>query len=252
MKLSGISALVTGGGSGLGAASAQALAERGATVVVFDRNGRAAEEVASRIGGTFFAGDVTDPASVEAAVVQAASHGPFRLAVHCAGVGGAGRLVGREGPHDLDRFMRIVQVNLIGSFNVLRLAAAEMARGAADEEGERGAILTTASIAAFEGQIGQCAYAASKGGVVAMTLPAARELARFGIRVNTLAPGLIDTPLMDELPPEAREALGRLPLFPRRLGRPEEFAAMVVAVATNSLVNGETIRLDGALRLTPS
>ena len=251
MKLAGIAALVTGGGSGLGAATAQALAEAGARVIVFDRNSEGAATVAAQTGGVAVTGDVTDPADVGAAVQKAAELAPFRLVAHCAGIGTAMRLVGREGPHDLERFMRVIQVNLVGTFNVLRLAAAQMAQTEPGPDGERGAIVTTASIAAYEGQIGQCAYSASKGGVIAMTLPAARELARFGIRVNTLAPGLIDTPLMGELPPEARDALGKLPLFPKRLGYPAEFAAMVLAVATNTLINGETIRLDGALRLTP-
>ncbi|SHI68297.1 NAD(P)-dependent dehydrogenase, short-chain alcohol dehydrogenase family [Roseomonas rosea] len=251
MELKGIAAIVTGGGSGLGAATAEALAAAGARVAVMDRNGEAARAVAARIGGTASLGDVTQEEDVAAALDAAQALGPLRLAISCAGIGTAKRIVGRDGPHPLDHFARVIAINLTGSFNLMRLAAARMATVEPDEEGERGMVLNTASIAAYEGQIGQVAYAASKGGIVAMTLPAARELARFGIRVNTIAPGLIETPLMDELPPEAREALGRLPLFPRRLGRAGEFADLVLAVARNRLLNGETIRLDGALRLSP-
>jgi NAD(P)-dependent dehydrogenase (short-subunit alcohol dehydrogenase family) len=220
--------------------------------VIFDRNAEAAARIAAEANGVASPGDVTDADSVAAALDETVRLGPFRLVAHCAGIATASRLIGRDGPHDFDRFVRVIQVNLVGTFNVMRLAAERMSKTEPAADGERGAIITTASIAAYEGQIGQCAYSASKGGVVAMTLPAARELARFGIRVNSLAPGLIDTPLMQALPPDARMALGKLPLFPHRLGYPEEFAAMVLAVATNPLVNGETIRLDGALRLTPT
>ncbi|MFC0384440.1 SDR family NAD(P)-dependent oxidoreductase [Muricoccus vinaceus] len=251
MDLQGIAALVTGGGSGLGAATAEALARAGARVAVMDRNAEAARAVAARIGGVASAGDVTEEADVAAALDAAEGLGPLRLAVSCAGIGTAKRLVGRDGPHPLANFTRVIAVNLTGTFNVMRLAAARIAAVEPGAEGERGMILNTASVAAYEGQVGQVAYSASKGGIVAMTLPAARELARFGIRVNTIAPGLIETPLMGELPPEAREALGKLPLFPRRLGRPEEFADLVLAIARNRLLNGETIRLDGALRLSP-
>jgi NAD(P)-dependent dehydrogenase (short-subunit alcohol dehydrogenase family) len=252
MELDGIAALVTGGGSGLGAATATALAAAGARVVVMDLRGDAAEAVAARIGGVAAAGDVADEAAVNAALDAAEALGPLRLAVNCAGIAPAARVVGRQGPHPLAMFDQVVRVNLIGTFNVLRLAAARMAVLPPLAEGERGLVVNTASIAAYEGQIGQCAYAASKSGVVGLTLPAARELARFGIRVMTLAPGLIETPMMAGLAPEAREALGRLPLFPNRLGRPDEYAAMVLAIAANPLLNGETIRLDGALRLTPA
>jgi len=251
MDLQGIAALVTGGGSGLGAATAEALAGAGARVAIMDRNGEAARGVATRIGGVACPGDVTQEADVAAALDAAQGLGMLRLAVSCAGIGTARRLVGRDGPHPLDHFTRVVAVNLTGTFNVMRLAAARMSTVEPDEEGERGLVLNTASVAAYEGQIGQVAYSASKGGIVAMTLPAARELARFGIRVNTIAPGLIETPLMAELPEEAREALGKLPLFPRRLGRASEFADLVLAIARNRLLNGETIRLDGALRLSP-
>jgi NAD(P)-dependent dehydrogenase (short-subunit alcohol dehydrogenase family) len=251
MKLDGISAIVTGGGSGLGAATAEALAAAGAKVVVLDINEAAAQAVAARIGGVAVAGDVAEEATVARAVEAASALAPLRMAVACAGIAPAARVAGKAGPHDLALFERVIRVNLIGTFNLLRLAATRMTANAPLEDGERGLVVNTASIAAYEGQIGQAAYAASKGGVVGLTLPAARELARFGVRVVTIAPGLIHTPLMDTLTPEARDSLGRQPLFPQRLGRPEEFAAMVLAIAANKLLNGETIRLDGALRLPP-
>ncbi|WP_043336769.1 SDR family NAD(P)-dependent oxidoreductase [Belnapia moabensis] len=252
MDVKGIAAVVTGGGSGLGAATAEALAAAGARVVVMDLKREAAEAVADRIGGVAAAGDVADEAAVEAAVEAAAGLGPLRLAVSCAGIAPAARVAGRQGPHPLGLFEQVVRVNLTGTFNLLRLASARMAALEPLATGERGLIVNTASIAAYEGQIGQCAYAASKAGVVGLTLPAARELARFGIRVMTIAPGLIETPMLAGMPAEAREALGRLPLFPNRLGQPAEVAALVLAIAANPLLNGETIRLDGALRLTPS
>jgi NAD(P)-dependent dehydrogenase (short-subunit alcohol dehydrogenase family) len=252
MDLKGASVIVTGGGSGLGAATAEALAEAGAKVVVFDINAANAEATAKRIGGVAAVGDVAEEAPLAAAVAQAVGLGPLRLAVACAGIAPAARIAGRQGPHDLALFERVIRVNLIGSFNLLRLAAARMTANEALAEGERGLVVMTASIAAYEGQIGQAAYSASKGGVVGLTLPAARELAKFGVRVVTIAPGLFHTPLMDKLTPEARESLGKMPLFPGRLGRPPEFAAMVRAIAANPLLNGETIRLDGALRLPPA
>jgi NAD(P)-dependent dehydrogenase (short-subunit alcohol dehydrogenase family) len=251
MDLNGASALVTGGGSGLGAATAEALAKAGAKVVVFDINEANAQAVAARIGGSAIAGDVAEEAPLARAVEAAAALAPLRLAVACAGIAPAARVAGRNGPHDLALFSRVIQVNLIGTFNLLRLAAARMTANDPLATGERGLVVNTASIAAYEGQIGQAAYSASKGGIVGLTLPAARELARFGVRVVTIAPGLFHTPLMDTLTPEARESLGKQPLFPQRLGRPEEFAAMVLAIAANPLLNGETIRLDGALRLPP-
>jgi NAD(P)-dependent dehydrogenase (short-subunit alcohol dehydrogenase family) len=220
-------------------------------VVVLDIHEAAAQAVAARLGGVAVAGDVADEAVMQAAVRAASGLGPLRVAVACAGIAPAARVAGKTGPHDLALFERVIRINLIGTFNLLRLAAARMTTHAPLEDGERGLVVSTASIAAYEGQVGQAAYAASKGGVVALTLPAARELARFGVRVVTIAPGLIHTPLMDTLTPEARESLGRQPLFPQRLGRPEEFAAMVLAIAANPLLNGETIRLDGALRLPP-
>ena len=252
MDITGASAIVTGGGSGLGAATAQALARAGARVVVLDIDAAKAEAVAAAIGGVAIVGDVAAEAPMLAAVEAASALGPLRIAVACAGIAPAARVAGRNGPHDLALFERVVRVNLIGSFNLLRLAAARMTGLDPLTDGERGLVVCTASIAAYEGQIGQAAYAASKGGVVGLTLPAARELARFGVRVMTIAPGLIHTPLMDTLAPEAREALARQPLFPQRLGRPEEFAALVLAIAANPLLNGETIRLDGALRLPPA
>ncbi len=253
MDVRGIAALVTGGGSGLGAATAEALAAAGARVVAMDLREDAAAAVAARTGGASAAGDVADPAAVEAALDAAAALGPLRLAVNCAGVAPPARVVGKNGPHDLALFERVVRVNLIGTFNVMRLAAARMAAlEPVGPDGERGLVVNTASIAAYEGQIGQCAYAASKAGVVGLTLPAARELARSGIRVVTIAPGLIQTPMMDGLPPAAQESLRAMSLFPKRLGRAEEIARLVLAIAANPLLNGETIRADGALRLPPA
>jgi NAD(P)-dependent dehydrogenase (short-subunit alcohol dehydrogenase family) len=253
MDVKGIAALVTGGGSGLGAATAEALAAAGARVVAMDLRADAAAEIAARTGGASAAGDVADPAAVEAALDAAAALGPLRLAVNCAGIAPPARVVGKNGPHDLALFERVVRVNLIGTFNVMRLAAARMAAlEPMNEDGERGLVVNTASIAAFEGQIGQCAYAASKAGVVGLTLPAARELARSGVRVVTIAPGLIQTPMMDGLPPAAQESLRAMSLFPKRLGRAEEIARLVLAIAANPLLNGETIRADGALRLPPA
>lgn len=253
MKLdSSISAVVTGGASGLGAATADALAAAGAKVVVLDINEAAAQAVAARIGGVAVAGDVAEEAPLARAIEAAAALAPLRIAVACAGIAPAARVAGRQGPHDLALFEKVIRVNLVGTFNLLRLAAARMTANEPLANGERGQVVATASIAAYEGQIGQCAYAASKGGIVALTLPAARELAKFGVRVVTIAPGLFHTPLMDTLTAEARESLGRMPLFPPRLGRPDEYAAMVLAIAANPLLNGETIRLDGALRLPPA
>lgn len=252
MQINGLAALVTGGASGLGAATAQRLAALGAKVAVVDINQAAAEAMAARIGGVGIACDVSDATSGEAAFAAArAAHGPVRILVNCAGVGTAGRIVGREGPLALAAFERVIRINLIGSFNMLRLAAAEMSDATVLAEGERGVIINTASIAAYEGQIGQPAYAASKGGVVGMTLPAARELARSGVRVMTIAPGLMHTPMVEGLPPEVQASLGAGIPFPARLGRPEEYAALVEHIVTNPFLNGEVIRLDGALRMPP-
>jgi NAD(P)-dependent dehydrogenase (short-subunit alcohol dehydrogenase family) len=252
MKLQGQAALVTGGASGLGAATAEALAGTGVKVTILDRNETQARALAERIGALAVGCDVADAASAESAVAQArAAHGPARLLVNCAGIGVAGRIVGREGPLALDAFERVIRVNLIGTFNLLRLAATEMTALDPLEDGERGVIVNTASIAAYEGQIGQAAYAASKAGVVGLTLPAARELARAGIRVVTIAPGLIETPMFNQLPEEVRQALAASVPYPSRLGRPAEYAALVLHIAANPYLNGETIRLDGALRMPP-
>jgi 3-hydroxyacyl-CoA dehydrogenase / 3-hydroxy-2-methylbutyryl-CoA dehydrogenase len=254
MKLEGVGTLVAGGGSGLGAATARALAARGARVAVVDIDGDRAAGVAGELGGSgvSFRADVTSEAEVEAAVAGAAdAFGPLRFAVSCAGVGWAERVVGRNGPAQLQPFETVVRINLIGTYNVLRMSAAAMAGNEPDEDGDRGAVVMTASIAAFDGQIGQTAYSASKGGVVGLTLPAARDLARLGIRVCTIAPGTFDTPLLAALPEDAREELGRQIPFPSRLGRPEEFAALACHIAENQMLNGETIRLDGALRMPP-
>jgi len=248
MKLDGIGALVAGGASGLGESTARELAARGAEVTVADVNQDAGQALASELGGRFVTADVTDAGQLQAAV-QAVDG--LRLAVSCAGIGWAERTVTREGPAALEPFETVVGVNLIGTFNVLRLAAAAMAANEPDDEGERGAVVMTASIAAFEGQIGQAAYAASKGGVVGLTLPAARDLARLGIRVCTIAPGLFDTPLLAGLPEETREALGAQIPFPSRLGRPQEYAKLACQIAENTMLNGEVVRLDGALRMPP-
>jgi NAD(P)-dependent dehydrogenase (short-subunit alcohol dehydrogenase family) len=248
MQLDGIGALVAGGASGLGEASARELAARGARVTVADLDEERGGALADELGGAFVAADVTDESQVQAAVDAVEG---MRLAVSCAGIGWAERTVKRDGPAALQPFETVVRVNLIGTFNVLRLAAAGMAAGEPDAEGERGAIVLTASIAAFEGQIGQTAYAASKGGVVGLTLPAARDLARLGIRVCTIAPGLFDTPLLAGLPDEARRALGEQIPFPSRLGRPEEYARLACHIAENPMLNGEVLRLDGALRMPP-
>ncbi|HVY16285.1 MAG TPA: SDR family NAD(P)-dependent oxidoreductase [Rhodopila sp.] len=252
MQINGLAALVTGGGSGLGAATAEHLASLGARVAVADINQAAAQATAGRISGLGIGCDVADAASAEAAFAAArAAHGPVRILVNCAGVGTAGRILGRDGPLKLEAFERVVRINLIGSFNMLRLAAAEMAETDALEENERGVIVNTASVAAYEGQVGQPAYAASKGGVVGMTLPAARELARVGVRVMTIAPGLFHTPMVDALPPEVQASLGASIPYPPRLGRPSEYAALVEHIVRNRFLNGEVIRLDGALRMQP-
>jgi NAD(P)-dependent dehydrogenase (short-subunit alcohol dehydrogenase family) len=248
MELSGIGAIVAGGASGLGEATARDLTARGARVTIADLNEERGEALASELGGAFAAADVTKEDQVAAAVEAA---GDIRFAVNCAGIGWAERTVKKDGPAALQPFETVVRVNLIGTFNVLRLAAAAMADNEPDDNGERGAVVMTASIAAYDGQIGQTAYAASKGGVAGLTLPAARDLAARGIRVVTIAPGLFDTPLLAALPEEAREALGKTMPFPQRLGRPEEFAHLACAIAENPMLNGEVIRLDGALRMAP-
>jgi NAD(P)-dependent dehydrogenase (short-subunit alcohol dehydrogenase family) len=252
MKISGIAAVVTGGGSGIGAAIGRRLAACGAKVALLDVNQSNCETVAKEIGGLGLACDVTDAASAQSALDAAkAKHGAARLVVNCAGIATAGRILGREGPHDLGLFRKVIEVNLIGSFNILRLAAQDMTTLEPMADDERGLIVNTASVAAYEGQIGQAAYSASKGGIVGLTLPAARELAKFGIRVVTIAPGLIETPLFANLSPEAVQSLVASTLFPHRLGKPEELAALVQHIAENVLINGETIRADGAIRLAP-
>jgi len=253
MDIKGLSAIVTGGGSGMGAETARHLAKAGAKVAVFDLNKSNAEAVAKEIGGIAFECDVSSETSAKAAIEAAAkANGPARILMNCAGIAPAGRIVGKEGPHDLGFFSKVINVNLIGTFNMLRLAAAAMSTlEPLNDTGERGVIINTASVAAYEGQIGQAAYSASKGGVVGMTLPAARELARFGIRVVTIAPGLIGTPMLLSMPQEVQDSLVATTLFPKRLGKPEEFAKLALHVIDNAMINGETIRLDGAVRLAP-
>lgn len=252
MDLRGLAAIVTGGASGLGGATARLLAERGAKVGIFDLNAEVGEATAAEIGGAFFKVDVTDDAAVAQAVAAAeAQHGIARVLVNCAGIAPAAKTVGREGvPHSLDLFRKAVEINLIGTFNVLSKVAARMTSAAPLGE-ERGVIINTASVAAFDGQIGQAAYAASKGGVVGLTLPIARELAQHGIRVVSIAPGLFLTPMMQSFPEPVQEALGKQVPFPNRLGRPEEYAQLVESIVRNPMLNGETIRLDGAIRMAP-
>jgi len=246
VRIRGNTFLVAGGGSGLGAATTGMLAASGGRVVVADLKGEAPE------GGRFVETDVTDEESVRAAVNAAVEVGGLSGAVNCAGVASAEKVLGREGPHSLDSFANVVQVNLIGTFNVIRLAAEAISQNEPLENGERGVIVNTASVAAFDGQIGQVAYAASKGGVVSLTLPVARELAKIGIRVMTIAPGIFDTPMMAGLPEAARDSLGKQVPFPPRLGKPEEYAALVKHIVENEMLNGEVIRLDGAIRMAPS
>jgi len=253
MDVKGLAAIVTGGGSGMGAETARHLAKAGAKVAVLDINKANAETVAKEIGGVSIECDVSSDASATAAFAAAKdAHGPARILMNCAGIAPAARVVGRDGPHDLGFFSKVLNVNLVGTFNMLRLAAAEMSvLEPLNETGERGVIINTASVAAFEGQIGQAAYSASKGGVVGMTLPAARELARFGVRVVTIAPGLIGTPMLLSMPQEVQDSLIATTLFPKRLGLPEEYAKLALHVIDNAMINGETIRLDGAVRLAP-
>ena len=243
METQGGTFLVTGGGSGLGAAVAGNLADGGANVVVADLEGENNENV------RFIETDVADEESVQDAIDATLEVGELHGVINCAGVATAEKILGKEGPHALDSFNKVVQVNLIGTFNVARLAAAAMKENEPMEGGERGVIVNTASVAAFEGQVGQAAYAASKGGVVSLTLPLARELASYGIRVVTIAPGIFDTPMMAGLPEEARESLGSQAPFPSRLGKPEEYAALVRHIVENEMLNGEVIRLDGAIRM---
>jgi len=245
---------VTGGGSGLGAATARLLAESGARVVLADVNEEAGEHTASEIGSgaKFFRTDVTEEESVQDALDSTVeTFGTLNGVVNCAGIGPAAKVVGKKGVHDLGLFTKTVEINLVGTFNVIRLAAVKMAANEPDEGGERGVIINTASVAAYDGQIGQAAYAASKGGVVALTLPVARELASSGIRVVTIAPGIFETPMLAALPEDAKESLGKQVPFPPRLGRPEEYAALAKHIVENQMLNGEVIRLDGAIRMAP-
>ena len=247
MEIAGRTFLVAGGGSGLGAATAEMLTGEGANVVVADLKGEAAGDTVR-----FVEMDVTNEASVRRTIEEALqSFGGLHGAINCAGVASAEKVLGREGPHSLDSFAKVVQVNLVGTFNVVRLAAEVMVNNEPAASGERGVIVNTASVAAYDGQIGQVAYAASKGGVVALTLPVARELAASGIRVVAIAPGIFDTPMMAELPEAARESLGKQVPFPSRLGRPEEYAALVRHIIENEMLNGEVIRLDGGIRMAP-
>jgi NAD(P)-dependent dehydrogenase (short-subunit alcohol dehydrogenase family) len=252
MDIAGHAAIVTGGASGLGAATARMLAEAGAKVAIFDVNQRAAAEVAIDINGIAVHCDVTDSAATEAAFAKAtADHGIARILVNCAGIGPARRIVGRDGPQPLEEFARVIAINLVGTFNAMRLAAAAMQALPPLQDDERGIILCTASVAAYEGQIGQAAYAASKGGVVGLVLPAAREFAQFGIRVNAVAPGIFATPMLHALPQAAQDSLAASVPFPKLLGQPPQYASLVRHIIENRYLNGEVIRLDGALRMAP-
>ncbi len=254
MRIEGSSALVAGGASGLGEATARALHGAGARTVICDLNVEKGEALAAELGdgARFVAADVTDPDAVGTAVAAAAEQdGGLRASICCAGIGWAQRTASKGGPHDLEIFANVVKVNLIGTFNVLRLACASMSENEPGDDGERGVCVNTASIAAWDGQIGQVAYAASKGGIASLTLPAARDMASRGVRVVTVAPGLFDTPLLAALPEEQRNALGAGIPFPSRLGRPEEYADLALEIVRNPMLNGETIRLDGALRMPP-
>ena len=252
MDFKNVPAVVTGGASGLGEGAARALAAAGAKVAIFDLNEERGREIAAELGGIFVRCDVSSAESAEAAFAAAREvHGACGIAVNCAGIAPAGKIVGKEGPMPLENFDKVIQVNLVGSFNILRLAAADMATREPNADGERGVIISTASIAAYEGQIGQVAYSASKGGVVSMTLQAARELARQGVRVNTIAPGLFLTPMMSGFPQEVQDSLAATLPFPQRLGHPDEYGMLVEQIVKNPLLNGETIRLDCALRMAP-
>jgi NAD(P)-dependent dehydrogenase (short-subunit alcohol dehydrogenase family) len=252
MQVQGHAAIITGGGSGLGAATARFLKAAGAKVALLDVNEAAAKAVAAELGGVAIRCDVSDAASGEAAVAAArAAQGPARILINCAGIGVAARIVGRDGPQPLAEYKRVIDINLVGSFNMMRLAAADMMPLEPLEDGERGIIISTASVAAYEGQIGQAAYSSSKGGIVALTLPAAREFARSGIRVNAIAPGIFRTPMMAGLPQAAQDSLAAAIPFPARLGKPEEYARLAMDIIGNVMINGECIRLDGAIRMAP-
>jgi NAD(P)-dependent dehydrogenase (short-subunit alcohol dehydrogenase family) len=250
MQLDDTSAIVTGGASGLGHATARALAAKGVRVFALDLPA-GIERAESTEGITFVATDVTDPEQVRAAVEQAAASGPLRTVVNCAGIGPSARILGKRGVHDLALFAAVVSVNLVGTFNVLALAAEAIAGTEPDEQGQRGVVVNTASIAAYDGQVGQAAYAASKGGIVGLTLPAARDLAQHGIRVCTIAPGIVETPMLATVSDEFRAGLAAGIPFPQRLARPEEYAALALAIIDHDYLNGEVIRMDGALRMAP-
>ncbi|MEV7610607.1 SDR family NAD(P)-dependent oxidoreductase [Microbacterium sp. NPDC089320] len=252
MQIQGSSALITGGASGLGLATARRLAAAGAVVTILDLTSSAGDEIASELGGVFSGGDVTSAEDAAAAVAAAQAAAPLRIVVNCAGIAPPAKVLDREGnPAVLADFERIVRINLVGTFNVLSQASAVIAKNDATDDGDRGVIVNTASVAAFDGQIGQPAYSASKGGVHAMTLPVARELARYGIRVCTIAPGIMETPMLMGLPQSAQDSLGQQVPFPSRLGRPDEYASLVQQIVENGYLNGETIRLDGAIRMAP-
>ena len=250
MDVNGLAAVVSGGAPGLGEATARAMAKSGVHVSILDINEEGAKSVAGDIGGLAFACDISSAEGVEIAINGAAeAHGPARIAINCAGIGTPAKIVGRDGPQNLEVFRRIIDINLVGTFNLLRLAGAGMQDLNPLDGGERGVIINTASVAAFEGQIGQAGYGASKGGVAAMTLPAAREFARFGIRVLTIAPGIFDTPMLSGLSQEVQDSLGGSVPFPSRLGKPEEYAALAMHMVSNAMLNGEVVRLDGAIRM---
>jgi NAD(P)-dependent dehydrogenase (short-subunit alcohol dehydrogenase family) len=252
MQIEGVAALVTGGASGLGAATARRLAIKGARVLIADVQDGPGEAMADEVKGGFVHTDVTNTSEVKAAVEAASEMGPLRVVVNCAGIGPPARTLNRDGsPVDLEFFEKVVGINLIGTFNVIRLAASAMAATEPLDHGQRGAIVNTASVAAYDGQVGQAAYSASKGGIVGMTLPIARDLAVVGIRVNTIAPGIMDTPLLAGLPEPARESLATQVLFPQRLGEPEEFAHLAYHLVENDYMNAETIRMDGGIRMAP-
>ena len=251
MEIKNTAVVITGGASGMGAATARILAKAGAKVALLDINQVSAKLVADEIGGIALACDVTNPESVEAALSAAASqHGAARICINCAGIVHSRRMINKQGPMPLDEYERVIKINLLGTFNVMRLAAAAMIPLETQGESmERGVIINTASVAAFDGQIGQTAYSASKGAIVGLTLPAARELAQFGIRVMTIAPGLVDTPMFDKIPAEARAALAEMVPFPKRLAKPEEYGMLAKHIIENEMLNGEVIRIDGALRM---
>ena len=252
MDLTGASALVTGGASGLGLASARRLAAAGAAVTIVDLPTSAGADIAAELGGSFAPADVTDAQQVAAAVEVAAASGPLRVVVNCAGIAPPAKVLDRDGnPTPLETFERIIRVNLVGTYNVISQASAVIAKTEPTDGGDRGVIVSTASVAAFDGQIGQPAYSASKGGVHAMTLPIARELARYGIRVVTIAPGIMETPMLMGLPQAAQDSLGQQVPYPQRLGKPDEYARLVMSIVDNGYLNGETIRLDGAIRMAP-